>query len=56
MPARPGKRRACGDRLFLVQVSPLGQMQPFWAPFSRRMRVSLRVSMSAMPMTFSAFR
>ena len=24
-------------------------MQPFCAPFSRRMRVSLRVSMSAMP-------
>jgi len=23
--------------------------QPFWAPFSRRIRVSLRVSMSAIP-------
>ncbi len=26
-------------------------MQPFWAPFSRRMRVSLRVSMSQIPTT-----
>ncbi len=51
MPFRPGKRFAASmARSGRDAASPLA-MQPAWAPFSRRMRVSLRVSISAIATT-----
>ena len=55
------RRRGAGARDRVVGVLRRidrrpATMQPFCAPFSRRMRVSLRVSMSAMPTTSAARR
>ena len=50
MPARPGNALALASAASSVNSSPASAhatRQPFCAPFSRRIRVSLRVSMSA---------
>jgi hypothetical protein len=51
MPARPGETRARPPALRASSTAP-AMMQPLCAPFSRRMRVSLRVSMSAIATMF----
>ena len=54
MPAIPGNLLACLTA-FSDFTSPV-MMQPDWAPFSRIMRVSLRVSMSAIATVSLCFR
>ncbi|CSI54554.1 Uncharacterised protein [Vibrio cholerae] len=55
MPFRPGNSFAFASANASSRLSP-AMMQPFCAPFSRKIRVSLRVSMSAIPTMFCDLR